>query len=308
MWDVPTLWVIFIVTVAVMLVLDLFVFNRDHKSVSVKKALTISAVWMAVSLAFAVLISFEMGQTSAVQYIAAYVIEETMSVDNLFVFLVIFAYFNVPDEYQHKALFYGVIGAIAFRAVFVFAGAALLESFDFLMIVFGVILLYTAIKTVMKKEDPDKENKFAEKLSKRLRSSPDFDGDKFFTVRNGARVMTPLLICVIVIELSDIVFAFDSIPAALAISTDRLVVYSSNIFAVMGLRSLYFALKGTLGSLRYMKYGLGAVLAFVGIKMLIGEEYEIDVVYSLAYICIVLLVTIGASVLMGKKEKKAAGS
>jgi tellurite resistance protein TerC len=174
------------------------------------------------------------------------------------------------------------------------------------MIVFGAILLYTAIKTVMKKEDPNKENKFAEKLSKRLRSSPDFDGDKFFTVRNGAKVMTPLLICVIVIELSDIVFAFDSIPAALAISTDRLVVYSSNIFAVMGLRSLYFALKGTLGSLRYMKYGLGAILAFVGIKMLIGEEYEIDVLYSLAFICIVLLATIGASVLIERKERKTA--
>jgi tellurite resistance protein TerC len=308
MLDANALWVIFIVTVAVMLFLDLFVFNRDHRSISVKKALVLSAIWMAVALAFAVLIYIEMGQTAALQYIAAYTIEETMSVDNLFIFLVIFAYFSVPDEYQHKALFYGVIGAIAFRAVFVFAGAALLESFDFLIFVFGFIIIYAAVKTAFKKDDPNKKNKFAEKLSHKLKSSPDFDGDKFFTKYNGVKVMTPLLICVIVIELSDIMFAFDSIPAALAISTDRLIVYSSNIFAVMGLRSLYFALRGTIGSLRYMKYGLGAILAFVGIKMLLGDYFELEVAYSLLFICVVLLVTIGASILMERKEKRALGT
>lgn len=305
--DTIIMWAVFFAVVAILFALDLGVFNRGAKHISVKKALLMTAFWIAISLLFAVFVFFEMGSEKTTEYLTAYVVEKAMSVDNLFVFLVIFAAFAVPDEYQHKALYWGIIGAIMFRALFIFVGVELLEQFDFIMYVFGAILIYTAIKTVTKK-DENKEP-FAMKLSRRMKCSPDFDGDKLFTVKNGLRMATPLFICIIVIELTDIMFAFDSIPACLAISTDTFIVYTSNIFAILGLRSLYFALRGTMEHLEYLKYGLGVILAFVGIKMLTADVYHVDVVVSLVVILATLAITIVFSLIMKKrKAEKSVGS
>ena len=300
------MWIVFGVIVIIMFALDLGVFNRGSRHISVKKSLYLTAFWISIALVFSVFIYFQMGTDATMEYLTAYVIEKMMSIDNLFVFIIIFAYFQIPDEYQHKALFYGIIGALAFRALFIVVGVGLLDKFDFVLYIFGLILIITAIKTVMQKENPDKEN-FAMRLSKRFRSSPDLDGDKMFTMKDGVKMATPLFLCVIVIELTDIMFAFDSIPAVLGISTNTFIVYTSNIFAILGLRSLYFALKGTMGSLEYLKYGLGAILAFVGIKMFLSDIYHVDVLISLAFICTVLLVTVLASMIVKKRKARVSG-
>jgi len=305
MIDSYMMWIVFGIIVAVLLALDLGVFNRKSKHISVKKALLMTAFWIAISLLFAVFIYVEMGSDKAVEYLATYSVEKAMSIDNLFIFIVIFAYFRIPDEYQHKALFYGIVGALVFRALFIFAGAELLDNFKFVMYIFGAILIYTAIKTVVKKEDPNKANKFAMILSRHTRVSSGLDGDKLFTFKEGVRRMTPLMLCIIVIELTDIMFAVDSIPACLAITTDMFIVYTSNIFAILGLRSLYFALRGTMESLEYLKYGLGVILAFVGMKMLLSDIIEINVVTSLVVIVGVLLITIVFSLLKTKQNFKS---
>ncbi|MDR1404911.1 MAG: TerC/Alx family metal homeostasis membrane protein [Candidatus Methanoplasma sp.] len=296
------MWAIFFVTIAVMFALDLGVLNRKTDVISVKKALRMTAFWITLALAFGILIYFEMGTAAATEYYAAYVVEKMMSVDNLFVFIIIFGYFHVPYEYQHKALFCGIIGALSFRAVFIFAGAELLNTFDWMMYIFGAILIVTAIKTVFGKNENKQEDRLAARLSRRLNVSPAFDKDKLFTVRNGIRMVTPLFICVVMIELTDIMFAFDSIPAVLAISTDTFIIYTSNMFAVLGLRSLYFAIKGFMTHMEYLKYGLGAILAFVGIKMFVSDYYHIDVLLSLAFILAVLAVTVLFSLYMRKRS------
>ena len=303
MMDSGLMWLIFGIVVVVILILDLGVFNRGSKHISVKRALAMTALCISVAIIFGIFVYIEMGTDKAMEYFAAYVLEETMSIDNIFVFIIIFAYFKIPDEYQHKALFYGIIGAIVFRAVFIFAGAELLHRFHFVMYIFGIILIYTAIKTATGKSSSD-EQSFAMKLSKKMKSSPELDGDKLFTVKDGVRMATPLFICIIVIELTDIMFAFDSIPACLAITTDMFIVYTSNIFAIMGLRSLYFAVKGALGALRYLKYGLSAILIFVGVKMLIGDFVDIGVMMSLFTILAILGVTVVASLLANRKSPK----
>lgn len=302
MIDQTLMWVIFGVIVVIMFALDLGLFNRGSHHISVKKSLYLTAFWISIALLFGLFIYCEMGAQSSMEYYTSYVVEKAMSVDNLFVFLIIFSMFMIPDEYQHKALFWGIIGAIVFRALFIFVGAELLETFDFVMYIFGAILIYTAYKTVTKKEEnKDPEKSLAFRISKRIKCSPDLDGNKLFTVKNGVKLATPLFLAVIVIELTDIMFAFDSIPACLAITTDQFIVYTSNIFAILGLRSLYFALRGSLSSLKYLKYGLGAILAFVGIKMLISNFCHIDVVVSLVVILGLLALTVIVS-LMGKKK------
>ena len=307
MINTPEMWAIFFIVIIVLFALDLGVLNRGAKKVSVKKALGMTIFWVSLALAFGVMIFIEMGAEPATQYFTAYVIEEMMSIDNLFVFIIIFAFFSVPEEYQHKALFYGIIGAFAFRAVFIFAGAHLLDTFDWMMYIFGIVLIYTAFRTVFKKDDTG-ENKMAKRLSKRFKVCEDFDGDKLFTVKCGMRMMTPLMLCIIVIELTDIMFAFDSIPAALAITTDKFIVYTSNLFAVLGLRSLFFVIKGSMEHLEYLKYGLGAILVFIGVKMLLSEYYHVDVLISLMVILIVLAVTVAVSLHVRNKKKRASGA
>jgi len=299
------LWVVFIVVFLVLMALDLGVLNRGEKHIGPKKALRMVILYIVIAALFGVLIMYELGADLAAAYYAAYTVELSMSIDNLFVFIVLFAMFGIPDKDQHRVLFWGIMGAIAFRALFIVAGAELLNNFHFVMYIFGIILIYTAYKTAFAKEASNKqEGSFAVKLAKHIRATPVLHGGKFLVTIDGKKLATPLLTCLLVIELSDIMFAFDSIPAALAISTDIFVIYTSNIFAVMGLRSMYFLIKDALTSLRYLKYGLGVILAFIGIKMLISEFYEVGTWTSLAFILVVLTITIVTSYVAGKKQPK----
>jgi tellurite resistance protein TerC len=303
--DVKEMWGIFFIIFIAAFAIDLGVVNRGLKHIPIKRAAGMTAFWVGLALAFGILIYIEMGSLAATQYYTAYVIEQMLSVDNLFVFIVIFGYFAIPMELQRKALLYGILGAIGFRALFIFIGAELLDTFYWMIYIFGIVLIITAIRTVMK-SDNDKDNKVAAKLSKWFKISQEFDGAKLITVKDGVRMMTPLLICIITIELTDVMFAFDSIPAALAITTDRFIVYSSNIFAILGLRSLFFLIKGSMEHLEFLKYGLGVILVFVGVKMLISNYYSVDVLISLAFILAVLLITVTASVIH-KEEKDEGG-
>ena len=285
-------WVGFLALVAVLMAFDLGLFNRGSKHIDAKKAIRMTIVWISIAVLFGIFVLFTLGTDKAIEFYTGYIVEESMSIDNLFVFILIFSFFKIPDDYQHKALYYGIFGALIFRAIFIFAGAELMERFDIVIYIFGIILLIAALKTIFKKSGEEEENKMAIWLSKVFKTSPELDGDKFFTRVDGKLIMTPLLLCVIVIELSDVIFALDSIPAVLAISTDMLIVYTSNIFAIMGLRSLYFTIKESMKSLRFLNYGLGIILAFVAFKLLTEKFIEIPVLASLLVIITVLAITV----------------
>ena len=292
------LWVIFIIIFVTVMAVDLFAVDSKETQINTKKAGRLTLIYITIALLFGVLIFFELGSESAASYYAAYAIELSMSVDNLFVFMVIFAAFAIPFQDQHRVLFYGILGAIFLRLLFVEVGADLLDTFDWMMYIFGAILIYTAVKTAFSKSEGKKtEDTLSYKLSKKINSTPDLRGAKFFVREKGKLLATPLFLCLLVIELSDIMFAFDSIPAALAISTDIFLVYTSNIFAVMGLRSMYFVIRDVLGNLRFLKYGLGVILMFIGLKMLLSaaDICEVSTFASLAVIIIVLAVTVVAS-------------
>ena len=285
-------WVGFLALVAVLMAFDLGLFNRGSKHIDTKKAIRMTIVWISIAVLFGIFVLFTLGTDKAIEFYTGYIVEESMSIDNLFVFILIFSFFKIPDDYQHKALYYGIFGALIFRAIFIFAGAELMERFDIVIYIFGIILLIAALKTIFKKSGEEEENKMAIWLSKVFKTSPELDGDKFFTRVDGKLIMTPLLLCVIVIELSDVIFALDSIPAVLAISTDTFIVYTSNIFAIMGLRSLYFTIKESMKSLRFLNYGLGIILAFVAFKLLTEKFIEIPVLASLLVIITVLAITV----------------
>lgn len=285
-------WVGFLALVAVLMAFDLGLFNRESKHIDAKKAIRMTIVWISIAVLFGIFVLFTLGTDKAIEFYTGYIVEESMSIDNLFVFILIFSFFKIPDDYQHKALYYGIFGALIFRAIFIFAGAELMERFDIVIYIFGIILLIAALKTIFKKSGEEEENKMAIWLSKVFKTSPELDGDKFFTRVDGKLIMTPLLLCVIVIELSDVIFALDSIPAVLAISTDTFIVYTSNIFAIMGLRSLYFTIKESMKSLRFLNYGLGIILAFVAFKLLTEKFIEIPVLASLLVIITVLAITV----------------
>ena len=285
-------WVGFLALVAVLMAFDLGLFNRGSKHIDAKKAIRMTIVWISIAVLFGIFVLFTLGTDKAIEFYTGYIVEESMSIDNLFVFILIFSFFKIPDDYQHTALYYGIFGALIFRAIFIFAGAELMERFDIVIYIFGIILLIAALKTIFKKSGEEEENKMAIWLSKVFKTSPELDGDKFFTRVDGKLIMTPLLLCVIVIELSDVIFALDSIPAVLAISTDTFIVYTSNIFAIMGLRSLYFTIKESMKSLRFLNYGLGIILAFVAFKLLTEKFIEIPVLASLLVIITVLAITV----------------
>ena len=312
MIDESTMWIIFIVLVASLLILDLGIINRKKEDVPLKKAVALSAFWISVGLLFGILVylSSDMCVDRTVTYYAAYTIELMMSVDNLFVFIIVFAYFKVPNEYQHKALFYGIIGAMAFRLLFILAGIELLHRFDFMIYVFGIVLIFTAIRTVVKKDADSaslEKNLVVRGCRKIMKVSDEYDGDRFFTVKNGVKMATPLLLCVMVLEMTDLIFAFDSIPAVLSITQDRFIVYASNVFAILGLRSIYFALRGAVSKLAYLKYGLGAILAFIGTKMLLSEHYNVPVLVSLLVIISILTVTVILSLAIAKRKERGTG-
>ena len=288
-------WVGFNLFILLMLALDLFVFNRKAHTISVREATIWSAVWISLALLFDLLIFFRFGKVKALEFLTGYVIEKSLSIDNIFVFILIFSFFAVRDKYQHKVLFYGVLGAIVMRAVFIFTGIALIQRFHWIVLIFGGFLLLTGIRMLFNtdiKVDPEK-NIIFRVFRKFIPVTETMHRDKFFVRMHGRLYATPLFLVLLVIESSDLIFAVDSIPAILAISHDTFIVYTSNIFAILGLRSLYFAVAGIMRLFRHLKTGLAIILAYVGIKMLVAYfGLEIPVLVSLIFITIVLIVSI----------------
>ena len=293
------LWIAFAAVFAALMLYDLLIVERRKDQPTNRRSMVDVIVFVTVALAFGGLVAAVMGTPRAAEFYTAYIIEFAMSVDNLFVFILLFASFGIVGKSQHKVLFYGILGAIVFRALFVVIGARLLERFEWMMLIFGAILILTAFRTSFGGEKDPKDS-FAYKAASKLHFEGDSSSGKFFIKVNGKTVATTMVACLIVIELTDLMFAFDSIPAALSISTNVFIVFSSNILAVMGLRSLYFVLQGYLDSLCYMKYGLGVILAFIGAKMFMSYfGYEMPVVLSLVIIVVVLAVTIVLSITRG---------
>ena len=306
MSDSALLWVGFNVFVLIMLGLDLGVFHRKSHEVSLKEALVWTGVWVTLALAFNVFIYYYFDEEFAVQFLTGYLIEKSLSVDNIFVIILIFSYFHVPSQYQHKVLFLGILGALVMRAIFIFAGIELIHRFHWLIYIFGAFLIITGIRMLFSadtKIDPEK-NFFVRMVRKIIPVTNDYVADKFFTRVDGARSATPLFLALVVIEATDLIFAVDSIPAILAISEEPFIVYTSNAFAILGLRSLYFALAGIEKYFKYLKYGLALILVFVGSKMAMADVFKIPVEISLLVIAVILGVSMVASVRKSKKEIK----
>jgi tellurite resistance protein TerC len=296
-------WIFFNVFVLLMLALDLGVFHRKSHEVSVKEALTWTFVWIFLSLIFNVIIYFWKGQQQALEYFTGYLVEKALSVDNIFVFIMIFTYFQIPTKYQHKVLFWGIIGALIMRVIFIFAGVALLERFHFTIYIFGALLIFTGIKMFnhnSSKINPNK-NPVLKFFKKFMPVTQTLHDDKFFTKIDGRRFATPLFLVLILIETTDLIFAVDSIPAILAITQDQFIVYTSNVFAILGLRSLYFALAGVIHRFWLLSYGLAVVLIFVGIKMTLIDFYKIPIEWSLLFIAAIITASIFLSLKFEKK-------
>jgi tellurite resistance protein TerC len=287
------IYAIFLVFVIVTLLVDLKVFHADEHEPRFKESLFWAVFWVGLAVVFGIALIFWKGPTLAGQYFAGFLIEKALSVDNMFVFILIFSYFQIPLKYQHQVLFYGILGAIIFRGIFIAAGVALIERFEWIIYVFGAFLIYTAFKIVRGSEEihPD-DNPILSFFRRHFRTTSKFDGQKLFTLENGKRVATPLFITLIFIEITDIVFAVDSIPAIFAISRDPFIILTSNVFAILGLRALYFLLAGSLHRFHLLKYGLGIILGFVGVKMLLEYWHiTINTWVSLGFVISVLTAT-----------------
>jgi tellurite resistance protein TerC len=298
-------WILFNLFVLAMLVLDLGVFHRRAHTVKFREALAWSVAWIALAAVFAVVIFFWHGRTPALEFVTGYVIELSLSVDNLFVFLLIFRFFQVPALHQHKVLFWGILGALIMRAIFIVAGVSLIERFHWIIYVFGAFLIYSGIKLFFQKEaeiHPEK-NPVLRLFRRLVPVTKDYVGNSFF-VRSPGLYATPLFVVLLVVETTDLLFAVDSIPAILAITRDAFIVYTSNVFAILGLRSMYFALAGMMEMFRYLHYGLSLVLVFVGAKMLLSHYLEIPTPVALAAVAGVLAISVIAS--MANPKKAAA--
>ena len=294
------LWIGFNLFVLLLLVLDLGVFHRKAKTIGVKEALAWTCTWVFMAFLFNVFVYYYFGEQKAFEFFTGYLIEKSLSVDNIFVIILIFSYFNVPPEYQHKVLFWGILGALIMRVCFILAGVELIHKFHWLIYIFGSFLIFTGIRFLVQngpKFDPEK-NPIVKLVRRIFRVTPTFEEDNFFVKRDNVLWATPLFLVVIMIEITDLIFAVDSIPAILVISDDSFIVYTSNVFAILGLRSLYFALAGIDKYFIYLKYGLAAILIFVGVKMVISDYYEIPVEISLAFIILTLSLAVLASMAM----------
>ncbi len=302
-------WVLFNVFVLAMLALDLGVFHRKAHEVHLREALAWSGVWIALALAFNAALWYWRGGEVALQFLTGYLIEKALSVDNIFVFVLIFSAFGVPAIYQHRVLFWGILGALLMRAVLIAAGVTLIERFHWVIYVFGAFLVVTGIKMAASKDKQvHPERNLVLRLFRRLVPvTPDYHGQHFLVRRDGRRHATPLLVVLVLVETSDLIFAVDSIPAILAITTDAFIVYTSNVFAILGLRALYFALAGVIRMFHYLHYSLSLVLVFVGVKMLIAEWYKIPVAVSLGVVALLLAVAVAASIARPKRAGQAAG-
>jgi tellurite resistance protein TerC len=290
-------WIGFHVFVFFMLALDLGVFHKTSHTISMREALTWSGVWLGLAMAFNVGIYFVFGHESALEFLAGYVLEESLSVDNLFIFLLVFSYFKVPADYQHKVLFWGIIGALVMRATFIGVGTVLIAQFHWVLYLFGVFLVITGIRMAFDKGDEvnPEDNFLVRAFRKVFPVSDKYNGNKFFVIENGKRHATLLFIVLLIVEATDILFAVDSIPAVFAVTQDPFIVYTSNIFAILGLRSLYFALAGVMNLFHYLKFGLSIILTFIGVKMLIVDFYKIPIGLALGFVVFVLTASIIAS-------------
>lgn len=300
------LWTIFGILIPTMLILDLGVFHRRAHAVKIKEALIWSSVWISLALLFCLGVYLLIGSEKALLFITGYLVEESLSVDNLFVFLLIFTYFCVPAADQHRVLFWGIIGAVIMRGIFIMAGLALLENLHWIVYIFGAFLIYTAIRLIFQKEkelQPEK-NPVLRLFRRFVPLTKNYHRNKFIVKSRSRRLATPLLLVLVVIETTDVIFAVDSVPAILAITRDPFIVYTSNIFAVMGLRALYFALAGVIQKFYYLNYGLAAILGFLGFKMLVTDYLEISVSVSLGVVCGILVISALLSLLRPSKKSE----
>ncbi len=297
------LWVIFNIFVLGMLALDLGIFHRKAHVIKIKEALVWSAVWITLALIFNLRIYFWRGPETALEFLTGYLIEKSLSVDNIFVFLLIFSYFGVPSLYQHKVLFWGILGALIMRAVFIATGITLIEKFHWTIYLFGAFLILIGVKMALQKERKIRpERNPVLRLFRRWVPITEDDAEgRFFVKRVGRYFATPLFIVLVVVETTDVIFAVDSIPAILAITLDPFIVYTSNVFAILGLRALYFALAGIMGLFHHLHYGLSAVLVFVGFKMLLADLYKIPVSVALSVVAGILLISVMTSIFDKKK-------
>ena len=298
-------WAIFNGAVILMLLLDLGVFNRKAQKVTVKAALYWTAFWIILSMAFNGWIFDNFGNEAGLDFFTGYILEKSLSVDNLFVFLLIFNYFKVPARLQHRVLFLGILGALVLRGIFIYLGATLVQQFHWVLYIFGAFLVFSGIKLFFLDEDEDQnpENVIVRAFRKRLRVTEEFVEEKFFVVRDGVRYATPLFLVLIAVETSDVLFAVDSIPAIFAITQDPFIVFTSNMCAILGLRSMYFVLAGLLEYFHYLNSGLALVLIFIGVKMLGENFFEIGDALELGVIALILTVSVLASILFPKKAE-----
>jgi tellurite resistance protein TerC len=293
------MWVAFNVFVLAMLAVDLGVVHRRAHEVTLKEALVWSGIWIALALLFALGVYVWYGSQPALEFLTGYLIEKSLSVDNIFVFVLIFSYFKVPPRYQHEVLFWGILGALVMRAIFIFAGIALLQRLHWIIYVFGALLILTGIKMAMEKDKeihPDK-NPLLKLFRRLVPVTEDYHADHFFVKQAGHYAATPLFIVLLVVETTDVIFAVDSIPAILGITVNPFLVYTSNVFAILGLRALYFALAGVMQLFHYLHYGLSAILVFVGAKMLLADVYKLSVGVALGVIAGILLIAVIASLM-----------
>lgn len=298
-------WMAFSGAVFVMLMMDLGIFHRKAHALSLKEATLWSIFWVVVSVLFNIFILFWLGEEKALEFLTGYLLEKSLSADNIFVFAVLFNYFAVPAEYRHRVLFWGVVGAIVFRLTFILAGTALLKRFHWVVYVFGIIVIISGIKLLMRKEEKivPERNPVLRLARRLLPITPTYHGQRFFVVHDGKVFATPLMLVLLVIESTDIVFAIDSIPAIFAITRDPFIVFTSNVCAILGLRALYFLLEGMIRLFRYLDEGLAVILVFIGVKMLLSEFYKIPVWVALGFVAVVLAIAITLSLVV--KEAKA---
>ncbi|MEX2279972.1 MAG: TerC family protein [Acidimicrobiia bacterium] len=304
-FDVPGwVWLALVTGIAVLLFADLLIVHRKPHAISMREATIESAVWITIGLLFTVVMLVWQGSGAGGEYLAGYLIEKSLSIDNVFVWAVILNYFAVPAAYQYRVLFWGIFGALVLRAIFIFAGVALIETFDWILYVFGAFLIFTAFRIARHGDEEihPEDNPVLKIFRRVVPSTTEYDGQKLFTKKSGRLLATPLFAVLVLVESTDVVFAVDSIPAILAVSREPFIVFSSNAFAILGLRALYFVLAGMAGRFRYLNLGLGVVLGFVGVKMLITEWYHFPTWLSLSVITVVLTVTIVASLRAEKRE------
>lgn len=301
------LWIGFNLFILLMLALDLGVFNKKSHTISVKEALIWSGVWIILALLFNIFIYFDLGKEKALEWFTGYLLERSLSIDNIFVFVLLFAYFKVPGKYQHKVLFWGVLGALILRAILIGLGVVLVTKFAWVIYIFGAFLVFTGFKMALQSDTHiHPERNIVIRLFKKFFSvTHEYHEGDFFVTINKKKFATPLFVVLIAVEFTDLIFAFDSIPAIFAVTSDPFIIYTSNIFAILGLRAMYFALAGIINKFHYLKVGLSMILIFIGFKMLIIDIYKIPIGYSLGVIAIILTASIILSLFKPRPDKES---